>query len=140
MGVRDWLTDLGLSEHAESFAKNGVDEAMLPELTNEDLKDLGVARLADRKRLLNAAASLAAGGGAHEGEPSTEPPSAGERRQVNVLIADLTGFTQLSSELGAERTHLTMWVDDLKRWKCAMASSAIVVAIAAAPSPSFASS
>jgi SAM (Sterile alpha motif) domain-containing protein len=41
------------------FARNGVDFALVPELTNEDLKDLGIARLADRKRLLKAIADLA---------------------------------------------------------------------------------
>ena len=59
MDVRAWLDQLGLSEFAVSFAENGVDAAMLPELTNDDLKDLGVLRLADRKRLLKAITGLA---------------------------------------------------------------------------------
>ena len=58
MDVTTWLTQQGLEAYAEAFAENGVDAALLPELTNEDLKDLGVARLADRKRLLKAISQL----------------------------------------------------------------------------------
>jgi hypothetical protein len=52
MDVSDWLKGLGFPEYAEVFAQNGVDGILLAELTNEDLKDLGVARLADRRRSL----------------------------------------------------------------------------------------
>ena len=48
MDVGAWLNRHGLEEYAEACAENGVDAALLPELTNEDLKDLGIARLADR--------------------------------------------------------------------------------------------
>ncbi len=51
MGVGSWLRNLGLEQYAPTFAENGVDLALLPELTNEDLKDLGVKRLADRKTI-----------------------------------------------------------------------------------------
>ena len=57
--LSNWLEGLGLGQHAEAFARNGVDFALVPELTNEDLKDLGIAGLADRKRLLKAIADLA---------------------------------------------------------------------------------
>jgi class 3 adenylate cyclase/tetratricopeptide (TPR) repeat protein len=103
--VGDWLRELGLAEHADAFATNGVDFDLLPELTNEDLKDLGIARLADRKLLLKAIAELRGG---EKGEPAGSTSSAmpaGERRQVTVLFADLTGFTQMSRALGAEATH-----------------------------------
>ena len=39
----DWLKDLGLGQYAEAFAENGVDFDLLPELTNDDLKDLGLS-------------------------------------------------------------------------------------------------
>lgn len=103
MDVNVWLRSLGLEEYAEAFAANGVDAALLPEITNEDLKDLGVARLADRKRLLRAIGELSTKESSIR--PSLSVPSEGERRQVTVLFADLTGFTRLSNELGAEETY-----------------------------------
>src|SRR5437016_4580472 len=105
MDVGAWLSDLGLAECAEAFATNGIDAAMLPDLNNEDLKDLGVTRLADRKRLLKAIEELA--GGAHTDEPALTPvvTPVGERRQVTVLFADIAGFTRLTGALGAEEIH-----------------------------------
>jgi class 3 adenylate cyclase/tetratricopeptide (TPR) repeat protein len=105
VNVEAWLTELGLEQYVEAFAENGVDLSLLPELTNEDLKDLGVDRLVDRKTIFKAIARLSES----EDEPTGEPPApttiAGERRQVTVLFADLAGFTKLSGELGAEATH-----------------------------------
>ena len=105
MAIEIWLRDFGLEQYAGAFADNGVDGILLPELTNEDLRDLGVARLADRKAILKAIARLSVS----ESESSAESPAAavsvGERRQVTVLFAELVGYTKLSSELGAEETH-----------------------------------
>ncbi len=103
--VGDWLRELGLGEHAVAFAENGVDLSLLPELNNDDLKDLGVARLADRKVLLKAIAELNVDVTNQSGGALSNAMPVGERRQVTVLFADLTGFTQLSRELGAEATH-----------------------------------
>jgi class 3 adenylate cyclase/tetratricopeptide (TPR) repeat protein len=103
--VGDWLRELGLGEYAAAFTENGVDFALLPELNNDDLKDLGVARLADRKLLLKAIAGLNVGVLNQPAGASHKVMPVGERRQVTVLFADLTGFTQMSSELGAEATH-----------------------------------
>ncbi len=66
MNVEAWLTELGFDQYAEAFAENGVDLSLLPELTNEDLKDLGVDRLVDRKTILKAIARLSEG----EDEPT----------------------------------------------------------------------
>ena len=40
--IADWLEKLGMSEYAERFAENRIDFSVLPELTDQDLKDLGV--------------------------------------------------------------------------------------------------
>ncbi len=105
VNVEAWLMGLGLEQYAEAFAENGVDLSLLPDLTNEDLKDLGVDRLVDRKTILKAVARTSES----EDEPAAELPAAttiaGERRQVTVLFADIAGYTKLSSELGAEETH-----------------------------------
>jgi class 3 adenylate cyclase/tetratricopeptide (TPR) repeat protein len=100
-----WLKDLGLEQYAQAFADNGVGFDLLPELTPEDLKELGIARLGDRKRLLKAITELSAAGKPQESGAAAAVIPVGERRQVTVLFADLTGFTQMSSELGAEATH-----------------------------------
>jgi len=96
MDVRGWLIELGLGEHAEAFAKNHIDEAMLLELAPEDLHELGIASLGHRKRLLKAIAEL-------RDRPALPSGSAqAERRQVVVLFADICGFTEISAAVGAE--------------------------------------
>jgi class 3 adenylate cyclase/tetratricopeptide (TPR) repeat protein len=102
MDVAAWLERLGLDEYAAAFADNGVEGELLARLTNDDLKDLGVARLADRKRLLDAVAGLAAGR-PDGGDAVRATPD--ERRQVTVLFADLAGYTRLVAEHGAEKIH-----------------------------------
>ncbi len=99
MDVGAWLRGLGLEEYAQAFADNGVDTALLPELSNEDLKDLGVARLADRKCLLKAIAVLSDGDGGSQTQPSSSVPSEAERWQLTVMFCDLVGSTEVSARL-----------------------------------------
>ncbi|MBR0820425.1 AAA family ATPase [Bradyrhizobium liaoningense] len=99
--VRAWLEDLGLGRFAETFAENGVDLDLLSELSNEDLKDLGIARLADRKRLLKAIAGLAQA--THATAIPAPSASEGERRQLTVMFCDLVDSTALSSTLDPEQ-------------------------------------
>lgn len=105
MDMKAWLEDLGLEDYVEAFAENGIDAALLPDLTNDDLKDLGVSRLADRKRILKAIKSLTQEGEDAGSAQSRALKSEGERRQVTVLFADIADFTGLSERLGAEATH-----------------------------------
>ncbi len=72
MNVEAWLTELGLEHYAEAFAENGVDLKLLPELTNEDLKDLGVTRLADRKTILRAIEAMGSEAPAEDPVPPAE--------------------------------------------------------------------
>ena len=58
--VSRWLAEQGLGHHAEAFAQNGIAGDILRELTDADLKELGL-NLGDRKRLLKAIAALDAG-------------------------------------------------------------------------------
>jgi class 3 adenylate cyclase len=98
MDVAEWLGALGLGQYASAFAENDIDLALLPQLSDADLKELGVASLGHRKRILAAIAG---------NPPSAAPPDArssspGERRQVTVLFADLCNFAGLSRSLDAE--------------------------------------
>lgn len=104
MDIGAWLRGLGMERYIEAFEENAVDERVLPRLTGEDLKEIGVAAVGHRRMLLDAIAALGGDGGpAPAGEQQAEP--GGERRQVSVLFADLAGFTALSSELDAEEVH-----------------------------------
>ncbi len=109
--VRHWLIENGFEQFVESFEFNEVDWALLLELTNEDLKDLGVAKLADRKKILAALPSSTIGeSGAESGLPpalavtpaSSFQASAAEHRQLSVMFCDLVGSTELATRLDAE--------------------------------------
>src|SRR6516164_9825739 len=104
--VREWLASLGLSEYADSFAKQRIDFSILEDLTDKDLKEeLGIVPLGDRRRLLRAIAELAGAASiadklAHRSESS--PREEAERRQVTVMFADLVGSTALSTGMDPE--------------------------------------
>src|SRR3984893_14411026 len=98
-----WLERLGLSQYAGAFAENHIDGDMLARLGADDLKELGVASVGPRKRLVDAIAEL----GGRVPAPATPAASDtdGERRQVTILFADLCGFTALSHAMDAEDLH-----------------------------------
>jgi hypothetical protein len=56
--VTDWLEKLGMSEYAQRFADNDIDFSILGDLTDQDLKDLGVTSLGHRRKILRAIAEL----------------------------------------------------------------------------------
>ncbi len=107
MDVGAWLSAFGLGQYAQAFAENDIDAEALRELTADDLKELGVASLGHRKKLLAAISDLAARASGVQPAPPEPPPSVppGELRQVTVLFADLSGFTKLSSERDPEEAH-----------------------------------
>ena len=109
MDVADWLRQLGLERYEASFRENDVGIAVLPSLTAEDLKEIGVASVGHRRRLLAAIATLRDNGNARgptispvDDVPDRSPQRAGERRQVSVMFCDMMNFTQLSSRLDPE--------------------------------------
>src|SRR5690349_11317471 len=95
MDVAGWLRDLGLSEYVTAFDSNAITMDLLPTLTAEDLKDLGVTVIGHRRRLLNAIAALRTDT-VPVAEPSDAEPIA-ERRQVSVMFCDISGSTALST-------------------------------------------
>jgi class 3 adenylate cyclase/predicted ATPase len=102
-----WLEKLGLGQYAKCFAENDITVAILRDLTDQDLKELGVASLGHRRELLQAIAELrAVEKGPPKPAPAVAPPvtqqDAAERRQVTVLFSDLVGSTALSSRMDPE--------------------------------------
>ena len=61
MDVAEWLRGLGLEQYAAAFRDNDVDRKVLRRLTGEDLRELGVASVGHRRRLLDAIAALPSG-------------------------------------------------------------------------------
>jgi class 3 adenylate cyclase len=102
--IVDWLEKLGMSEYAERFAENDVDFAVLRDLTDQHLKDLGVS-LGHRLKMLRAIGELASVAPTTlELKTATEPrpQDAAERRQLTVMFCDLVGSTALSARLDPE--------------------------------------
>src|SRR5437660_11150108 len=100
MDVAEWLRKLGLGQYEPAFRTNEIDARLLPNLTADDLKDLGVGLVGHRRRLLDAIGALRA-------EPVAPPPAenvgvAPERRQLTVMFCDLVGSTPLSARLDPE--------------------------------------
>src|SRR6516162_981794 len=105
MDIAEWLRSLGLEHYAPAFRDHGVDIRVLPQLTAEDLKDLGVGMIGHRRLLLNAIAGLRTELAADPDVSAPKAPAAGsaaERRQLTVMFSDLVGSTALSARLDPE--------------------------------------
>ena len=108
MDIGGWLRSLGLERYEAAFRENEIDDTVLPSLTAEDLKDLGVGIVGHRRKLLDAIAVLRAYASAKA--PTAEAPSTlpkppqdtAERRQVTVMFSDLVGSTALSARMDPE--------------------------------------
>ena len=100
--IADWLETLGLPEYAQRFADNAIDLSVIRDLTEQDLKDLGVL-LGHRRKILRAIAELD-GVAPAPIETATEPMlrDEAERRHLTVMICDLVGSTALSARLDPE--------------------------------------
>ena len=93
--IAAWLHSLGMQQYEAAFRANAIDAAILPELTAEDLKELGVSLVGHRRKLLAAIAALRT-----ELTPAPETQQASstaERRQLTVMFCDLVGSTKLAS-------------------------------------------
>jgi class 3 adenylate cyclase/tetratricopeptide (TPR) repeat protein len=95
MDLAEWLRGLGLEQYAPAFRDNDIDGEVLRRLTAEDLRELGIASIGHRRRLLDAIAAL--GAGPISPEPSAPAaPGEAERRQLTVMFCDLVGSTALA--------------------------------------------
>jgi class 3 adenylate cyclase/ABC-type transport system involved in cytochrome c biogenesis ATPase subunit len=103
-GIAEWLASIGLSEYAQRFADNAIDLSVIRDLTEQDLKDLGVL-LGHRRKILRAIAELPAAAAPAETATEPAPRDEAERRQLTVMFCDLVGSTALSARLDPEE----MW-------------------------------
>jgi predicted ATPase/class 3 adenylate cyclase len=97
--IEDWLTSLGLSEYVHCFAENCIDASVLRDLTDHDLKDLGIP-FGHRKKILRAIGELEGTG--RQASPAALSAVPGERRQLTVMFCDLADSTELSARLDPE--------------------------------------
>ena len=118
MDIDGWLRGIGFTQYAEMFRANDIDIELLGQLTNDDLKDIGVVSLGHRKKLLEAIADLGSAPAAAAAPPPVMPApvpatvapapisapveAAGERRHLTVMFCDLVGSTSISAGLDAE--------------------------------------
>ena len=111
MDVERWLRSLGLEQYEAAFRENEISERVLPSLTQDDLKEIGVGPVGHRRMLLEAIAALranmesnasSAGVATQSSAPSIAPVDCAERRQVTVMFSDLVGSTALSTRMDPE--------------------------------------
>jgi class 3 adenylate cyclase len=102
--IQKWLADLGLSQYAPAFSENLIDFEVLPDLTDEDLRELGLP-MGPRKKILKAIAALQVESStpdSHSVPPLPVKAAEAERRQLTVMFCDLVGSTELSTRLDPE--------------------------------------
>src|SRR5438105_13295143 len=105
MEVAAWLLGLGLERYVPAFRDNEIDWEVLPKLTSEDLREIGVAAIGHRRKLLDAIAALGATvpTAVVTAAPSDAPaPTDAERRQLTVMFSDLVGSTALATRFDPE--------------------------------------
>jgi len=111
MDIVVWLRSLGLGKYEAAFRENDIDETVLPGLTHETLKELGVTSVGHRLKLLEAIAAPRSDTSAKapsvapattSSAPSVHPEDRAERRQVTVMFSDLVGSTALSARMDPE--------------------------------------
>ena len=111
MDVVVWLRSLGLGKYEAVFRDNDIDETVLPSLTHENLKELGMASLGHRVKLLDGIAALRGDASGKTpfveaattlSTPNAPPEDRAERRQVTVMFSDLVGSTTLSARMDPE--------------------------------------
>src|SRR6476646_3538670 len=94
--IAEWLANLGMSEYAERFAENRIDFAVLPDLTDQDLKDIGVV-LGDRRKILRAIARI-----------DTEPETTGSQYEAPSGIAVVAVQGWSIEEGASQRRDVTL--------------------------------
>src|SRR5262249_6806315 len=83
MDIGGWLRSLGLGQYEAAFRENAIDDTVLPSLTADDLKDLGVGIVGHRRKLLDAIAALRGDASAKAPPPDALPATDSRRRAAD---------------------------------------------------------
>src|SRR6516164_2432873 len=107
MDIAAWLRGVGFERYEADFRDNEIDWEVLPKLTADDLRDIGVTAVGHRRNLLEAIAQLGAADAPPDPIPPTAPSSGSaaaeaERRQLTIMFCDLVGSTPLATRLDPE--------------------------------------
>jgi hypothetical protein len=97
LDIDSWLRKLGLGQYEAAFRDNAIDEKVLPRLTAEDLKDLGVGLVGHRRTLLDAIAALRGDANAEE-PPSEALPHAPASAQASAAPATVAPTAEAVGE------------------------------------------
>jgi hypothetical protein len=106
MDVEAWLGGLGLQQYQAAFRDNEIDGAVLRDLTADNLRELGVASVGHRRKLLSAISELSAASDSVMAMSSAQlpTPDAAERRQLTVMFCDLAGSRPRCRRDSTQRT------------------------------------
>lgn len=122
MSIFSWLKSIGLCQYAEVFEEQGIEIELIGELTNDDLKELGVTKMGDRKKILIAARTPAQSSDSGKSENASavenvetaeyknlattgsghQVATDAENRLLTVMFCDLVGSTELSTQVDTE--------------------------------------
>ena len=102
MNIGQWLRGLGLQSYEQAFEDNGIDLEILPHLTVDDLKEMGIQAVGHRRKLLEAISLL------QTDQTTARAQSSAERRQLTIMFVDLVGSTDLSLRVDPEELREIM--------------------------------
>jgi class 3 adenylate cyclase/tetratricopeptide (TPR) repeat protein len=102
LDIGAWLHGLGLQSYEQTFRDNEIDLEVLPRLTVEDLKEIGVQAVGHRRKILDAIGCL------RVDPKATGAPASAERRQLTLMFVDLVGSTDLSRRVDPEELREIM--------------------------------
>lgn len=103
LDTSSWLKRIGMSQFVQTFLDNGIDFDLLPDLTSQDLQEVGVARLVDRKNILKEIRLL----------NLEKARSSVQRRVLSVFFCDMVGSTARSTAIDPEdfRNEMKLYQD-----------------------------
>src|SRR5262249_20696087 len=112
--IERWLKELGLEQYLAAFREHRIEPELLPSLTAEDLREMGVTAIGHPRLLLDATASLPPRGALQQQSllpPEPAPPApvpeniGSERRRLTVFFCDMVGSSEIASRTDPEETQ-----------------------------------